>query len=112
MSNPRKPSSGFHLALSVLVIAGLFFWTVSAPGFTEVFVLDEQPKSSEKLEAKELKDRSHPYWLSSADRHKGAPFFHLARMVFLLAFGIFLVAAIFRLKLVLVTPHIGPPLTF
>jgi hypothetical protein len=110
MCNPTKSLSSYNVTLLALIVAGLFLWAASVPGFMEMFVLDESSQSVENSDAKDLKDGPPVYWSSSVRREAAnLTFINLAHIAFFLAGGFFLPAAIFRLKLVLLTPQIGPP---
>ena len=113
MREPARSFSDLHLTLLGLVVAGLVLWVVSSSGFTEPLVVDV---SSQVIEYSDIDDSQGAYTPSGpCPAAKGTGNSLLSDVVhlpFSPPFGFLLTGAVFRLKLVLLTPPIGPPRTF
>jgi hypothetical protein len=112
MYESKDPHTGAHSKILLLIFAGWVLWAASFPGFMERVVLDKSPQNVEIMDYKDLHNGFVFHGSSAVHREIVDAFrFPLAHISPLLAAGIVMEAAIFRLKLTLLNPEIGPPHT-
>jgi hypothetical protein len=109
----KKTLSSFDLTPLALLITGVFIWVVFVSGLTQPFVIDDSTRIVEKSDLDDFQDTSSLYLPYTAVKETGSSFLSdILCLPFFFAVGFLLTNAVFRLKLVLLTPHRGPPETF
>jgi hypothetical protein len=113
MIGPKKPLTGFEMALFAWFFAGLVLWVVLVPAPVESFVVDDPTQIEERSESEAFQGASPPCWPCTADRaNRNTPLLGLVHLPSSPAAESSLAGAIFRLKLVRLHPPLGPPRAF
>jgi hypothetical protein len=113
MPKPGRSFSDLHLTLLGLVVAGLVLWVVSSSGLTELLVFDASSQAIENPACDDSQDPYSPSWpYFTVKGTTNSLLSDVVQRPFSSALALLLSGALFRLKLVLLTPPIGPPRTF
>jgi len=113
MCRSARSFSALHLTLLGLVVAGVVLWVVSSSGFTELFVFDVSSQVIENPDCDDSQGVYTPSWPYPKVEGTGNSLLSdVVHLPFYTALAFLLIGAVFRLKLVLLTPPIGPPKTF
>ena len=113
MPKPARSFPYLHLTLLGSVIAGLVLWVVWSSDLTEPLVFDVSSQVIENPGCDDSQDAYTPSWPYPTVQGTGNRLVHdVVQRPFSPALAWLLSGALFRLKLVLLTPPIGPPRTF